>query len=212
MAQIRLARDSDAETIAAIYRPVVEATTISFETVPPDGDEIARRVVETARMYPWLVCERGGTVAGYAYASKYRVRAAYQWSVETSVYIDPRHRRCGVGRGLYVSLFRVLSAQGFFNAYAGITLPNAASIALHEAAGFKTIGVYERVGYKLGAWHDVGWWQLTLKTHAASPEEPLALSALRGGSGWDALVSSGESHIRAEAAVSEHPDEHSEAC
>ena len=150
MAQIRLARDSDAETIAAIYRPVVEATTISFETVPPDGDEIARRVVETARMYPWLVCERGGTVAGYAYASKYRVRAAYQWSVETSVYIDPRHRRCGVGRGLYVSLFRVLSAQGFFNAYAGITLPNAASIALHEAAGFKTIGVYERVGYKLG--------------------------------------------------------------
>jgi len=110
--------------------------------VDSDEDEIARRVVETTQRYPWLVCDRGGTVAGYAYATGHRVRAAYRWSVDTSVYIDPRHRRCGVGRGLYASLLRILTAQGFFDAYAGIALPHAASIALHEASGFKTIGVY----------------------------------------------------------------------
>jgi len=171
--RIRLAEAGDAEAIAAIYRPAVESSAISFETVPPDGDEIARRLADTLVSYPWLVCEIGGQVAGYAYASKHRVRAAYQWSVDTSVYVDPAFRRSGVGRGLYQSLFAILAAQGFFNAFAGIALPNPASVALHEAVGFEPLGVYRRVGFKLGAWHDVGWWQLRLLGPTAQPQEPL---------------------------------------
>ena len=200
MVQIRLARESDTEAIAAIYRPVVESTAISFETVPPDPDEIARRMIDTITLYPWLVCEVGGTVSGYAYATKHRVRAAYRWSVDTSVYIESNHRRFGIGRGLYTSLFRILDAQGFFNAYAGITLPNAVSVALHESVGFRALGVYERVGFKLGAWHDVGWWQLALKSHAESPDEPLALTSILHRPDWERLVTSGERFIRAKAA------------
>jgi phosphinothricin acetyltransferase len=196
MARIRLAEASDAEAIAAIYGPVVESTAISFETIPPDRDEIVRRIAETTAAYPWLVCEVGASLAGYAYATSHRVRAAYRWSVDTSVYVDGQHRRCGVGRGLYASLFRVLAAQNFFNAYAGITLPNPASVALHEAVGFRPLGVYERTGYKLGAWHDVGWWQLFLRDHPSSPDEPLKLAAVQDRPGWEALVRSGERMIR----------------
>src|SRR5262245_39478674 len=159
--QIRLARESDADALAAIYGPIVESTAISFETIVPDAHEMARRVNETLRSHPWLICDLDSRVIGYAYATKHRLRGAYQWSVDTSVYTDGRYRRQGVGQGLYRSLVGILAAQGFFNAYAGIALPNPASVALHESVGFRALGVYRRVGYKLGRWHDVGWWQLT---------------------------------------------------
>lgn len=196
----RLAKDSDAEAIAAIYRPSVEATAISFETTAPDRDEIARRIGETRRSYPWLVCDVGGRVAGYAYAARHRVRGAYQWSVDTSVYVERAHRRCGVGRGLYVSLFAILAAQGYFNAYAGIALPNAASVALHESMGFETIGVYRRVGYKLGQWHDVGWWQLALREPEQSPQAPVDVATVAGRPGWEALLARGQSVVCAGSA------------
>lgn len=195
MTKIRLAADSDAEAITSIYRPFVETTSVSFETVPPDREEISRRIKETMASYPWLVCEMEGKVAGYAYASRHHLRAAYQWSVDTSVYIGENYRRCGVGRGLYVSLFGMLEVQGFFNAYAIIALPNAASVALHEAVGFKRLAVFSRAGYKLGAWHDVGWWQLVLRAHTDSPDPPLTLVALRKQAGWESLLARGESFI-----------------
>ena len=197
---IRLATLSDAEAIAAIYRPVVETTTISFETVAPDRDEMAKRLADTLVSHPWLVCEVDGRVAGYAYATKHRVRAAYQWSVDTSVYVDAACRRSGVGRGLYQSLFAILAAQRFVNAFAGIALPNAASVALHEAAGFEPLGVYRRVGFKLGAWHDVGWWQLSIRAHEASPDAPLSLAAVQRRGDWASLLASGQPSIRALAA------------
>lgn len=195
-ARIRLATASDGRAIADIYRPAVESTAISFETIPPNPEEIARRIGETTTAYPWLVCEIAGAVAGYAYATPHRARAAYRWSVDTSVYVDAGHQRRGVGRGLYLSLLGILSAQGYFNAYAGIALPNPASVRLHESVGFTPIGVYRRVGYKLGAWHDVGWWQLTLKPPEESPTEPEDLRTVRGHAEWGALLARGESVVR----------------
>lgn len=195
--RIRLAHDGDAEAIAAIYRPVVENTAISFETVAPDSHEISRRLSETMTEYPWLVCERDGQVAGYAYATRHRVRAAYQWSVDTSVYIDDAHKRSGVGRGLYQSLFAILAPQGFFNAFAGIALPNPASVGLHEAMGFEKLGVYRNVGFKLGEWHDVGWWQLQLRPDERTPVAPLALADVQRRPEWDRMLASGERSIRA---------------
>ena len=195
--RIRLANDNDADAVAAIYRPIVDQTAISFETVAPDRYEMARRMVETLRHYPWLVCERDGHVVGYAYAARHRVRPAYQWSVDTSVYIDRHYRRSGVGRGLYLSLFGILAAQGYFNAYAGIALPNDSSVALHESMGFEPLGVYRRVGYKLGEWRDVGWWQLNMREHEATPTDPLALMEVQRHPTWQALLTRGESVIRA---------------
>ena len=177
MTAIRLATASDAAAIAAIYRPIVESTAISFETEPPDEPEIRRRILETLRAYPWLVYESAGEIAGFAYASRHRARAAYQWSVDTSAYVHERFRRRGIGRELYASLFEMLTAQGFANAYAGIALRNPASVALHERVGFTAIGVYRNVGYKLGAWRDVGWWQRPLREHGQEPPstpKPLA--------------------------------------
>jgi L-amino acid N-acyltransferase YncA len=198
--QIRLASDADAEAIAAIYRPVVETTSISFETEAPDAAEMRRRLAATLPSHPWLVCAIDGDVAGYAYATAHRVRAAYRWSVDTSVYIDGSRRRLGIGRGLYQSLFAVLAAQGHVNAFAGIALPNPGSVGLHEAVGFEPLGIYRRVGFKFGAWHDVGWWQLALKAHEAAPDVPLGLDAVRCQPEWPGLLACGEASIRARAA------------
>ena len=195
MVRIRLASELDAEALAGIYAPFVEQAATSFETIPPGPDEMLRRVVETTTLYPWLVCE-SGEVVGYAYATQHKARAAYRWSVDTSVYVATSHHRRGIGRGVYASLFEVLRAQGFFNAYAGVTLPNAASVGLHEAVGFRKLGVYERVGYKLGRWHDVGWWQLGLQPHHGNPDEPHPLVSVQARPDWERVVRSGERLIR----------------
>jgi phosphinothricin acetyltransferase len=199
MVRIRLANDGDAEAIAAIYRPVVENTAISFETIAPDRHEMSRRLSETMVEYPWLVCERDRQLAGYAYATRHRVRTAYQWSVDTSVYIDDAHKRSGVGRGLYQSLFAILAAQGFFNAFAGIALPNPGSVGLHEAMGFQKVGVYRNVGFKLGEWRDVGWWQLALREQELPASAPLAISEVERLPEWGRLLALGEGAIRAQS-------------
>jgi len=172
-ATIRLATEADAEGIVAIYAPIVRETAISFEVEAPDVNAMRRRITETLAHLPWLVCERRGEVLGYAYASTHRTRAAYQWSVDVSVYVHARIRRSGVGKALYTSLLRFLDLQGFYNVYAGITLPNPASVRLHESLEFQPVGVYRAVGYKLGAWHDVGWWHLALRPHAVLPGPPV---------------------------------------
>jgi L-amino acid N-acyltransferase YncA len=161
--KIRSVDAGDAEAIRSIYAPFVTESATSFEVDPPDVKEMARRIGELREKYPWLVYEAGGEVLGYAYASPHRARKAYQWSVETSVYVHARSRKCGVGRALYTALFELLRRQGYVNAYAGITLPNPASVRLHESMGFLPIGVFSRIGFKFGKWHDVGWWQLRLQ-------------------------------------------------
>ena len=195
-AAIRLADGRDAAAVAAIYAPFVDGSATSFEAEPPSAEEIRRRITETTQTYPWLVCECEDAIAGYAYASWHRTRLAYRWSVETTVYVHPDYRRCGVARGLYTSLFAILSTQGFVNAYAGITLPNARSVAFHEALGFLPLTVYRGIGFKLGQWHDVGWWHLLLRRHPASPENPTPVEQLRRQPEWEGLVSTGEPFIR----------------
>lgn len=175
---IRLATGRDGAAVAGIYDPFARASPITFETDPPGPAEMQRRIETTLQSHPWLIYEVQGTAAAYAYATSHRARAAYQWCVETSVYVDERFRRRGLGTALYAALFRVLAAQGFVNAYAGITLPNPASVALHESVGFALLGVYRGIGYKLGAWHDVGWWERPLRARDAEPQPPRPLPVL----------------------------------
>jgi L-amino acid N-acyltransferase YncA len=195
---IRLATERDAEEIAAIYAPNVTDTIISFESEPPTADEMRLRIEGTLERYPWLVCERRGRVLGYAYAGAHGSRAAYRWSVDVSVYVHEEAHRTGVGRALYTSLFAALDLQGIYNAYAGATLPNPASVGLHESVGFRPVGVYRGVGYKLGAWHDVGWWHLPLRERVANPDPPADLPFVLGSEGWNAALASGLPLLRSD--------------
>jgi L-amino acid N-acyltransferase YncA len=176
MDRIRLADPTDiagdAVAIAAIYAPHVTGSAISFELEPPTAAEMAARIAAVLPIAPWLVLERAGGVAGYAYAARHRDRAAYQWSVDASVYVRADHMRRSVGRALYTSLFALLRVQGFHAVHAGATLPNPASVGLHESMGFRAIGVYPAVGFKHGAWHDVSWWQLRIRDRADLPSTP----------------------------------------
>ena len=191
MATIRLATERDGAAIAAIYGPFVTATPISFELDPPPPDEMRRRIAERRGRWPWLVCEDGRDVLGYAYAGRFRERAAYQWAVDLSVYVRGDCHRSGIGRGLYSSLFEILRLQGYCTAYADITLPNPASVGLHESLGFRPLGVYRKVGFKLGAWHDVGCWELQLRSPSANPDPPVPLGTVEVSSGWAAAVAKG---------------------
>jgi L-amino acid N-acyltransferase YncA len=172
--KIRGATEHDATAVAEIYAPAVAATAISFELEPPTATEMARRIAQTITMYPWLVYEDAdGTVMGFARAARFRERPAYQWSVEVSAYVRRDAHRRGIGRRLYETLLPLLAKQRFCTAYAGIALPNAASIGLHESLGFVPVGVFRGAGYKLGAWHDVGWWQRPL--HPLDPDPALPI-------------------------------------
>lgn len=162
MVAIREATADDAARCADIYRPYVTDTAITFEEVPPDATEMARRIARYGTDYGWLVAEVSDQVAGYAYASPHNERAAYRHSVNLGIYVDPAFARRGIGTTLYARLFDRLRAQGRHAALALITLPNAASVALHEAHGFRSVGVLREVGRKFDTWHDVGWWQLLL--------------------------------------------------
>ena len=189
--KLRMATLNDAAGIAEIYEPIVRSTPISFEIEVPGEQEIRRRIERTMTTYPWLVCEYRDRIAGYAYASRHAERAAYQWSVDTSIYVHSDFRRRRVGQGLYKSLFRILAAQGYYNAYAGITLPNPASVRLHESVGFRPIGVYQEVGYKMGAWHDVGYWELALQSKTPVPRPLLTLAEIQRDPVWQEMLGAG---------------------
>lgn len=195
-ATIRLARASDAAGILAIYAPIVRETPISFEAEPPDVSEMRKRIENTLVRFPWLVCADGEQILGYAYASQHRTRAAYQWSVDVSAYVHPKARGSGVGKSMYTSLLRILHLQGFYNAYAGINLPNPASVGLHESVGFRPVGIFRSVGYKLGAWHDVGWWHLALRPHTAPAGPPVDFGKIRGLPETDAALDAGITLIK----------------
>ncbi|HEV2858375.1 MAG TPA: GNAT family N-acetyltransferase [Solirubrobacterales bacterium] len=159
----------DAAACAAIYAPHVESSPVSFEERAPDAAEMAARIERYGPDYAWLVAEREGRVVGYAYATAFNERPAYRWSTSVSVYIAEEVRREGVGRALYSALFDRLRKRGFRMACAGITLPNEASVGLHESLGFELVGVNHEIGWKEGAWRDVGWYQLELAPAGDGP-------------------------------------------
>jgi len=176
-----MATEDDAAAILDIYRPIVLNTAISFERDPPSEAEMRRRIRTTLERYPWLVAVepgRSGRVAAYAYATQLRTRQSYQWSVEVSAYVRPDRKRRGMATSLYDRLLGILERQGFVNALAAIALPNPDSVAFHERFGFEPVGVFRNAGYKLGRWHDIGWWELELRRPTANPASPVPLRAL----------------------------------
>jgi L-amino acid N-acyltransferase YncA len=170
----------DSARVAEIYRPAVESTIATFEETPPAPDEMAERMRRTLERLPWLVAESSGEVVGYAYAGPHHARPGYRWSVNVSVYVDAQRRGRGIGRLLYGELLDILRRQRIVNVYAGVALPNPASVRLHEGIGMRRVAAYERVGFKFGAWHDVAWFELRLAEPAADPPEPIPLPELDG--------------------------------
>lgn len=146
-----------------IYQPYVEANAVSFELEAPSLEVFVARIEKALAGWQWLVAARDGSVLGYAYGSMHRDRPAYRWSVEVSAYVSAEHHHQGIGRSLYLQLFQDLATKGYCNVYAGVTLPNAASVGLHQSVGFVPIGVFKSVGHKFGRWHDVAWFQRSLR-------------------------------------------------
>lgn len=173
-ASVRDASRTDAAACAAIYEPYVHDTAVTFELDAPSQTQMAQRVATAQRDYAWLVLEDRGRVVGYAYGGRFNARPAYRWACEVSIYLELGRRRTGGGRALYEALLEKLAGRGFCTALAGMTLPNEASVALHTAMGFEPVGTYRRIGFKLGAWHDVAWMQCRLEQgdHGEPPAEP----------------------------------------
>ena len=166
---IRPATGRDAAAAWVIYAPIVRNTAVSFETEPPSMDELEKRI---AASISWLIYEDAAGIAGYAYAAPFHRRAAYRWSAEISVYLAQDRRGAGIGRRLVSALMDDLVSRGYVNAFAGTTLPNQASTRLFESLGFRQVALWEHVGFKLGSWHDVGWWQCDLREPPVPPTEP----------------------------------------
>lgn len=174
---IRCARPDDASAIAEIYAPYVAETAISLEMTAPTAEQMGQRMANLTPVYPWLVYDDGESgMKGYAYAGPHSERAGYLWSANATVYVARGCHRQGIGRALYERLLSILRRQGFHAVFGGITLPNAASVGLHEFCGFSPAGVYRQAGFKLGAWWDVGWWGCVLDEASTEPTPPRAFS------------------------------------
>ena len=169
---IRPVTIEDAEAVLNIYKPYIETTAITFETSIPAIEDFISRIKTNTEKYPWLVAEDNENIIGYAYASKHREREAYQWCVESSVYVLEEYHRKGIAKELYSKLFDILQQCGYVNVYAGITLPNPKSHSFHTKMGFEPVGIYKNIGYKLGKWHDVEWLVKTLSEHVSNPASP----------------------------------------
>lgn len=177
--RIRPAGPEDAAAMLAIYAPYVEQTTVSSEYEAPSLEEFTGRIRAFTEKLPWLACEADGKIVGYGYASPHRTRAAYQWSVETSIYVAPDFHRHGVARALYSALFELLRMQGYYNIFIGITSPNERSMKFHKAMGFIISGAYQNSMYKFGQWRDVLWMGKELRAHDGAPQPTVPFPALR---------------------------------
>lgn len=178
--KIRLAEESDAAEILAIYAPYIEETNITFEYEVPSVADFKERICEIAGHYPYLVCLVEGKIVGYAYAHRQMERAAYQWNAELSVYIAGEAHHQGIGKALYSALIEILKLQNVQNVYAIVTSPNPDSEKLHQHFGFRTVGLYPKTGYKFGQWIDVSWLEKPIGKHESNPEPFLSIEKIAG--------------------------------
>lgn len=190
---IRLAEQRDVRPMLDIYAPFITHSPTSFEEVVPSEEEFWQRIQATLQEAPWLVCQRDDEVIGYAYASSHRVREAYRWTRELSAYIKEGFRGKNVATALYTTLLELLKLQGYANTLIGITLPNEASIRFHEKMGFSKIGVYHQIGFKHGRYHDVGWWELPIRTDA--PGEIRSIDAIQQTTNWQTAIEKGVNQL-----------------
>lgn len=188
--EIRLIRDTDAQGLLDIYKYYVDHTIISFEYEAPTLEEYKERINANTEKYPWLVCSHNNNIVGFAYASTHRYRTAYQWSPESTIYLTPDFHSKGIGRILYKTLFELLKLQGYYNVYAGVGLPNDKSVLFHQALGFEEIGVFRKVGFKHGNWHDTQWFQLHLMEHNLKPPSPKLLEEIRHSEEFQVVLAS----------------------
>ncbi len=178
MKRIRMATVEDCERILEIYTPYILNTTVSFETEVPSVEEFRERMKGIQAQFPWLVCEVDGKIAGYAYASKHAQRAAYQWSVDVSIYLDEAYHRMHIATDLYKALIDLVRAQGYYTAYALISVPNERSDMFHEKIGFRYAGTLHNAGYKLGQWHDLKYYEYELAAYPDVPVPPITIYEL----------------------------------
>lgn len=185
---IRLIRETDAATALVVYRPYVLNSVITFDYEVPSAEEFSEKIRTITAEYPWLVCEYEGKIAGYAYGSRHRSKAAYEWSPESTIYVAEEFHGTGIARVLYKTVFEILLLQRFVNVFAGVTLPNPASENFHRSLGFTEIGVFKNIGYKLGKWNDVRWFQLQLSEWKTEPHEPLMIGAVTATEAFEILM------------------------
>lgn len=197
--KIRVATPKDGEALLNIYKGYIENTAITFETEVPSVEVFGQRIENTLNRFPWLVCEVDGVVAGYAYASKHRERAAYQWSADFSIYVDEKYHRRYIAKALYQALEELLRMQGYYTVFAGVTTPNPKSEAFHTAYGFDTIGVFENVGYKLGQWRGVKWFSYTLADYVEEPMAPKVFPEIKDTEVFEDILRNAEEFIKNES-------------
>jgi len=181
--------EHDAASCLKVYEPYVLYTPITFDYKVPELNEFQSKILETIYEYPWLVSLKNDQIEGYAYASRHRYKTAYQWSAESTIYLTESLQGRGIGSLLYETLLSILKIQGFFNVYAGVTVPNKKSELLHSNLGFEEIGIFKNIGFKSGAWHDVKWFQKTLQEYLLNPALPLKLEELKHSSEFHTILS-----------------------
>ncbi|MFW5949982.1 MAG: N-acetyltransferase family protein [archaeon] len=195
MVSIRLATTDDAPSCREIYAPYVRETAVTFEQSVPSPGEFRERMEQLLDSYPWLVSEHENDICGYAYASPHRDRGAYQWSVESSVYVSESFHRSGIATALYNALFAVLREQGYVNVYAGTTLPNPPSVNFHQSIGFESVARYPNAGYKSGEWHDVQWWHYPVQSPPDEPAPPTPIGEFAGTATLEDALATGRDDI-----------------
>lgn len=190
--KIRLANEADSASILQIYAPFITDTVITFEYEVPSIEEFRKRISSVQKKYPWLVCEINGKIVGYAYASPFHERAAYDWSVDFSIYINPEYHGKKIGKALYFALLELLKMQGYYNAYALVTMPNIKSESIHESFGFRSVGICENVGYKFEKWRDVKWFELEIQKHPEVPMPPKVIDEIRNTPQFNRIIEQAE--------------------
>lgn len=193
--KIRLANENDYTSILKIYEPYITDTAITFEYKVPSINDFRKRLTNIQKTFPLIVCEIDNIVAGYAYISRFREREAYDWSTESSIYINPFYQGKSIGKALYFALIESAKLLGYCNIYGVVTMPNFKSEKLHDSFGFTTIGVTHNVGFKFGSWLDVKWYELNINEYSKHPEKPKLINEIADTNEFNLIMEKAQSMI-----------------